>query len=85
MERVGPMAYQLAFLPNLKIHNSFHISILKKYVHHATHVIYWNVIMVEPEGDFLAKPDYKKVILATSGEGWVEQSPLGVCPLLHIM
>ena len=25
----------------------------------------------------------KQVILATSGEGWVEQSPLVVCPLLH--
>ena len=24
----------------------------------------------------------KQVILAASGEGWVEQSPLGVCPLL---
>ena len=27
----------------------------------------------------------KQVILASSGEGWVEQYPLGVCPLLHII
>ena len=27
----------------------------------------------------------KQVILAASGEGWLEQSPLGVCPLLHII
>ena len=27
----------------------------------------------------------KQVILATSGDGWVEQSPLGVCPLLQII
>ena len=27
----------------------------------------------------------KKVILVASREGWVEQSPLGVCPLLHII
>ena len=37
--RVGSMAYQLAFPPNLRIHNVFHISILKRYVHDATHVI----------------------------------------------
>ena len=27
----------------------------------------------------------KNVFLAASGEGWVEQSPLGVSPLLHII
>ena len=27
----------------------------------------------------------KKVTLDASREGWVEQSPLGVCPLLHII
>ena len=57
LERVGPVAYQLALPPNLKIHNVFHIYILKKYIHDATHVIDWNVIQVEPEGDFLVEPD----------------------------
>ena len=46
------MVYKLVFPPNLKIHNVSHISILKKYVHDATHVIDWNVIKVEPEGYF---------------------------------
>ena len=51
------MAYQLAFPPNLKIHKLFHISILKKYVHDATHVIDWKVIQVEPEFEFQVELD----------------------------
>ena len=30
---------------------------LKKYVHDATHVINWNDVHVEPEGDFLVELD----------------------------
>ena len=51
------MADQLDLLPNLKVHNVFHISVLKKYVHDATHVINWNDVQVEPEGDFLVELD----------------------------
>ena len=35
----------------------FHISVLKKYVHDATHVINWNDVQVKPEGDFLVEPE----------------------------
>ena len=39
------------------MHNVFHISVLKKYVHDATHVIDWNVVQVEPEGEVLVESD----------------------------
>ena len=44
LAKVGPVTYQLALLPTIKVRNVFHVSILKKYVHDTTHVIDWNVI-----------------------------------------
>ena len=55
LSRIGHEAYQFALPPNLRVQNVFHISVLKKYVHDATHVINWND--VELEGDFLVEPD----------------------------
>ena len=57
LSRIGQVAYQLALPPNLRVHNVFHISVLKKYVHDATHVVNWNDVQVEPEGDFLVELD----------------------------
>ena len=39
LSRIGQVVYHLALPPNLKVHNVFHIFVLKKYVHDATHVI----------------------------------------------
>jgi hypothetical protein len=52
LARVGPIAYQLALPASIKVHNVFHVSLLKKYVCDATHVVDWDVIQVEPEGEF---------------------------------
>ena len=44
LAKVGSVAYQLALPPTVKVHSVFQVSILKKYIRDATHVINWNVI-----------------------------------------
>jgi hypothetical protein len=52
LDRIGPVAYMLALPTSMNVHNVFHVSLLKKYVHDPNHVIDWTLIQVEPEGDF---------------------------------
>jgi hypothetical protein len=56
LERIGPLAYMLAFPASMSIHNVFHVSLLKKYIPDANHVIDWNVIQVEQESAFQVHP-----------------------------
>ena len=44
LERIGPIAYRLAFPASTRAHNVFHVSLLKKYVHDPNHVINWDVM-----------------------------------------
>eukprot|EP00253_Pinus_taeda_P002208 PITA_02208 len=56
LPRVGPIAYQLAPPGHIRIHNVFHISVLKQYVYDPNHVIQWKNVRVEPEGEVLVEP-----------------------------
>ena len=41
---IGLVANHLELPPNIKVHDVFHVLLLKKYIHDATHIIDWNVI-----------------------------------------
>ena len=44
LERIGPVAYILAFPASTRADNVFHVSLLKRYVNDPNHVINWDVI-----------------------------------------
>jgi hypothetical protein len=52
LERINPVAYMIFLPTSICIRNVFHVSLIKNYVPDANHVIDWNVIQVEQEGDF---------------------------------
>ena len=56
LERIGLVAYRLAFPASTRDHNVFNVSLLKKHVHDPNHVINWDVIQVEPEEEFQTEP-----------------------------
>ena len=56
IESIGKVAYRLAFPASTGAHNFFHVSLLKKYVHDPNHIINWDVMQVELEGEFQIEP-----------------------------
>ena len=56
LANIGPVAYQLALPTNIKVDDVFHVSLLRKYMHDTTHIVDWNVIQVEPKGEFQTEP-----------------------------
>nr|KYP73767.1 Retrotransposable element Tf2 [Cajanus cajan] len=53
IQRVGPVAYRLALPPSLSnLHDVFHVSQPRKYVHDPSHVVELDDVRVEGEPDF---------------------------------
>eukprot|EP00253_Pinus_taeda_P032659 PITA_32659 len=67
LARVGQVAYQLALPSHIRVHNVFHVSVLEKYVYDPKHIISWQDIQVELEGEFLVETvsilDRRRVML----------------------
>ena len=62
LERVGPVAYRLALPPELaKLHNVFHVSMLRRYRLDGSHVLPMQEVQVQPDLSYDEEP---KVILA---------------------
>ena len=84
LDRIGHVAYALAFLSCMHVHNVFHVSLLKKSVYDPNHIIYWDLIKVEPEGYISVQPlctlDQKVTLFRNRAIGqikvqWTHYSP----------
>ena len=76
LERIGSVSYKLALPTSTRAHNVFHVSLLKKYLHDPNHVINWDVIQVEPEGELQTEPlcilNWKVIVLQNRAVGQVK-------------
>jgi hypothetical protein len=70
------IAYMLALPTSMTVHNVFHVSLLKKYIPDANHVIDLNVIQVDKEGVLQVHPmhilDWKRKQLRNRAIGLVK-------------
>nr|CAD1844287.1 unnamed protein product [Ananas comosus var. bracteatus] len=57
LERVGPVAYRIALPPRLAgIHDVFHVSALRKYVFHPSHVIDFTPLKIGEDLSYEERP-----------------------------
>ncbi|XP_075479409.1 uncharacterized protein LOC142520291 [Primulina tabacum] len=57
LDRIGERAYRLALPPDLdKVHNVFHVSMLRKYVSNPTHVLHHEPLVLTPKLSYHERP-----------------------------
>ncbi|KAL8121570.1 hypothetical protein AgCh_018347 [Apium graveolens] len=57
LEKVEKVPYNLALPPSLKkVHNVFHVSLLRKYVAHPSHVLNYEPLELSPDLTYTEKP-----------------------------
>ena len=57
LEKVGPVAYRLALPPKLSaVHNVFHVSMLRQYVHNPSHIIDYEPLRVREDMSYEELP-----------------------------
>ena len=56
LEWIGPIAYKLALPPSLsRIHNVFHVLVLRKYIPNIVHVLNWKNLQIM-DGQMMLEP-----------------------------
>ncbi|PKI60953.1 hypothetical protein CRG98_018659 [Punica granatum] len=70
LERIGKMAYRLALPPELsRIHNVFHVSMLRKYISDPSHVLSYQPVELNEDLTYEEEPaeilDRKEHVLRT--------------------
>ncbi|KAH9744058.1 hypothetical protein KPL70_003528 [Citrus sinensis] len=56
-QRIGPVAYRIALPPSLsKLHNVFHVSVLRKYITDPLHVLHYQPIQINEDMSYEEQP-----------------------------
>ncbi|KAM7519450.1 hypothetical protein LguiB_018412 [Lonicera macranthoides] len=57
LKRIGNVSYRLALPPQLSnVHNVFHVSMLRRYVHDPSHIVQWENLEVVDDGTYETRP-----------------------------
>ncbi|XP_058189176.1 uncharacterized protein LOC131306769 [Rhododendron vialii] len=57
VEKIGKVAYRLVLPPQLdRVHNMFHVSMLRKYLALPTHVLNWEDLTIEEDATYEEEP-----------------------------
>ena len=79
LKRVGTTAYRLALPPSLsRVHEVFHVSMLRKYTPDPVHVVDWGGIVVDTDETFEERP----VCIMDSRDQVLRCKTMSVTPLL---